>query len=63
MKQYYYIISAESARRLGVTAFRRGNEELGYLVTSGDLVTAADDIRRDAVQVTEKEAFEFIEQL
>lgn len=63
MIQYYYIISAESARKLGVTDFRRGNEDMGYLVTPGDLVTAADDIRRDAVQVTEKEAFEFVEQL
>ena len=63
MKQYYYIISAESARRLGVTAFRRGNEKNGYLVTSGDLVTAADDVRKDAARVTEKKAFEFIEQL
>jgi len=63
MKQYYYIISAESARKLGVTAFRRGNEEKGYLVTSGDLVTAADDIWSSATRVTEKEAFEFVEQL
>lgn len=34
----YYIIKAELAGILGLTAYRYGNREAGYLVNQGDLV-------------------------
>jgi hypothetical protein len=34
----YYIITAELALELGLTAYRHGNNKNGYLVNRGDLV-------------------------
>lgn len=59
----YYIISAEDARRLGVTAYREGNATDGYLVHAGDLSCATRDFYDRAIEVTEKEAVEFVKSL
>lgn len=52
----YYLISARDASRLEVTDFRQGNNEVGYIVTSGDLVTATEDILSAAKELTADEA-------
>lgn len=59
----YYIISSKDAQTLGVTTFRRGNANKGYVVTVGDLATAPDHIRKTARPVSEKEAEQFINEL
>ena len=59
----YYIVSAEDAGRLGVTAYREGNERKGYLIHSEDLMFATDDFLDRATEVTEKEAVEFVKNL
>lgn len=63
MKTRYYIISAQDAMFLGVTEYRRGNAEKGYIVNGGDLATAPQQIKNNAQEVTEQEALIFIEQL
>lgn len=63
MRQLYYIISSEDAHKLGVTAFRKGDNVRGYVVTVGDLVTAPEEIRDSALPVSEKEAERFIKEL
>ena len=63
IKLKYYIISAEDACRLGVTAYRRGTSEKGYLVNSDDFACATDDFLQRAELVTEKEAVEFVKSL
>ncbi len=62
-KLKYYIINGEDACRLGVTAYRRGNPERGYLVNSDDFACATEDFLQRAVLVTEKEAVEFVKTL
>ena len=62
-KLHYYIISAADAHRLGVTAFREGNEKDGYLVHTGDFACATDDFLERALPVTETEAVEFVKSL
>lgn len=62
-KLKYYIVSADDARRLGVTAYRQGNEKDGYLVHSGDFVCATEDFLERAIEVTENEAVEFVKSL
>ena len=62
-KLKYYIISAEDARRLGVTPYREGNSENGYLVHSGDFACATADFMERAIEVTEKEGLEFVKTL
>ena len=62
-KLKYYIISAEDARRIGVTAFRQGSSRDGYLVHSDDFACATADFRERAQEVTENEALEFINSL
>lgn len=63
MNTKYYIIKADHARMVGVTDFRQGNEEKGYVVNGGDLVTAPQDVRTEAREVTEQEALEFVSNL
>lgn len=63
MKTSYYIISSRDARVLGVTGFRNGNTEKGYVVTVGDLVTASEQIMKSAKPVSEQEAEKFIKEL
>lgn len=63
MRTHYYIISAQDARFLGVTEYRRGNTEVGFLVHGGDLETAPEQIKAAAREVTENEALKFIEGL
>jgi hypothetical protein len=62
-KLKYYIISADDARRLGVTAYREGNSKDGYLVHTGDFACATEDFLERALEVTEKEAVEFVKSL
>ncbi len=62
-KLQYYIISADDARRLGVTDFREGNEKDGYLVHTGDFACATQDFYERAMEVTEKEAVDFVKSL
>lgn len=62
-KLKYYIISADDARRLGVTDYREGNSKDGYLVHSGDFACATEDFLERALEVTEKEAVEFVKSL
>ncbi|MBQ8453295.1 MAG: hypothetical protein IJ539_05890 [Prevotella sp.] len=62
-KLKYYIISADDARRLGVTAYRQGNARKGYMVHSGDFACATEDFMERALEVTEKEAVEFVKAL
>ena len=62
-KLKYYIISADDARRLGVTDYREGNSIDGYLVDSGDFGCASEDFLERALEVTEKEAVEFVKSL
>ena len=62
-KLKYYIVSADDARRLGVTAYRQGHEKDGYLVHSGDFVCATEDFLERAMEVTENEAVEFVKSL
>lgn len=52
----YYLISAQDASRLEVTDFRQGNNEIGYIVTPGDLVSATEDILSAAKELTADEA-------
>lgn len=59
----YYIIPAEDAQRLGVTRFRKGNAEHGYVVTPGDLSGADAGILQRARKVTERQALNFIKKL
>lgn len=33
----YYLITAALAHKLGVTSYRIGNEDTGYVVTAGDM--------------------------
>ena len=63
MKTKYYIISAQDAHQLGITSFRQGNAQKGYLVNVGDLSTATQNIIARAQEVTEQEALAFIETL
>jgi hypothetical protein len=62
-KLKYYIISADDAHRLGVTAYREGNSKDGYLVHSGDFACATEDFMERALEVNEKEAVEFVKSL
>ena len=62
-KLQYYIISADDARRLGVTAYREGNATDGYLVHTGDFACATQDFMERALPVTENEAVEFVKSL
>lgn len=62
-KLRYYIISADDAGRLGVTGYREGNAEDGYLVHSDDFACATEDFLQRAIKVTEKEAVEFVKTL
>jgi len=59
----YYLITAESAHALNVAKYRKGSKKTGYIVTSGDLVTADDSIRKEAKPVSEKEAMEIIKNI
>ena len=52
----YYLISARDASRLEVTDFRQGNNEVGYIVTPGDLASATEDILSAAKELTADEA-------
>ena len=63
MKTKYYIISATHAGRLGLTAIRKGNHDKGYLVNGGDLLTASEQIKEAAEEVSSKEARDFISEL
>ena len=62
-KLKYYIISADDARRLGVTGYRQGNAKEGYLVHAGDFACATEDFLERALEVKEKEAVEFVKSL
>lgn len=62
-KLKYYIISADDARRLGVSGYREGNAHEGYLVHSDDFACATDDFLERALEVTETEAVEFVKSL
>ena len=62
-KLKYYIISADDAQRLGVTSYREGNSEDGYLVHSGDFACATEDFLERAIEVTEKEGMDFVKSL
>lgn len=59
----YYIIGSDDAHRLGVTGFRQGNARDGYLVHSDDFACATQDFMQRAIEVTEKEAVEFVKSL
>lgn len=59
----YYLITAKAAQQLNVMRFRRGSTEVGYIVTSGDLVTADDSILKEARRISEREALEIIKKL
>lgn len=59
----YYIITVEDAVALNLTDYRRGSSEKGYVVTSGDLVTASQSIKDRAKEVTLSEAKAFIKAL
>lgn len=63
MNTKYYIISYEDARQMGVTEFRLGSPEKGYIVNSGDFGVVNGEIQERAQEVSEKEAKEFIEKL
>ncbi len=63
MKAVYYIINADDALTLGLAEIRRGNNEEGYVVNAGDLVTAPEEIKDRARLVSEREAIEFINKL
>jgi len=63
MTTKYYIISADNARTLGVTSFRNGSEEKGYLVNDSDVEYAPGNIRREAREVSVQEAKEFVKNL
>ena len=63
MNTKYYIISNEDARQMGVTEFRLGSPEKGYIVNSGDFGVVNGEILARAQEVSEKEAKEFIEKL
>lgn len=56
----YYLIPATDADMLGLTECRRGNQESGYVVTTGDLCTAPADMRDSATEMTEAEAVDYI---
>ena len=62
-KLKYYIISHDDAVRIGVTQYRRGTPQDGYVVHSGDFACATEDFLERAVEVTEEEASEFIKSL
>ncbi len=62
-KIQYYIITAEDAKRIGVTEYRQGNEKDGYLVHGGDFLCATDDFMERALPVSETEAKEFVKSL
>lgn len=59
----YYLISNKAAEQLGVTGFRQGSREKGYLVNVGDLATASDSIREGAQEMTVMEALNFLNEL
>lgn len=59
----YYIISHDDALRLGVTKYRQGTPKDGYVVHSDDFACATADFLERAVEVTEKEAVEFVKKL
>ena len=59
----YYIISHTDACRLGVTQYRQGNPQAGYVVHSGDFACATEDFLERAQPVSEKEALDFIKAL
>ena len=59
----YYIISHRDAARLGLTGYRQGTPEKGYVVHSGDFVGATEDFLERAQLVSEQEALNFIKTL
>ena len=63
MTTKYYIISADDARLIGVTEFRNGNEEKGYVVNGGDIEKAPRNVKRKARLVSENEALDFVSNL
>lgn len=63
MKSNYYIISADHARLLGVTDFRYGSEQDGYIVNGGDLAVATQDVWNEALPVSEHEAEQFVQRI
>ena len=62
-KLKYYIISHDDALRLGVAQYRQGTPQDGYVVHSDDCACATADFLERAVEVTEKEAVEFVKSL
>lgn len=59
----YYIVSHDDALHLGVTQYRQGTPDEGYLVHSGDFACATEDFMERALPVSEKEAMDFINSL
>lgn len=59
----YYIISHTDACRLGVSQYRQGNPDVGYVVHSGDFACATEDFLERAQLVSEQEALDFIKTL
>lgn len=55
----YYVITASAAQEMRLTSFRRRTKE-GYIVTSGDMVTAPEHVKKEAMEVTEQQAKELL---
>lgn len=61
----YYLIPFVLASKLGVTGFRHGNSNVGYVVTAGDLVPLGIEVAKaaGAVAMSEAEAINVINKL
>lgn len=55
----YYVITAAAAQEMKLTLFRRRTKG-GYIVTSGDMVTAPEHVWQEAREVTELQAKELL---
>lgn len=58
----YYRIPKKLAERLGVTQYRTGNADYGYVVNAGDFapVGTAEAVKCGAEKLTEKEAIRIV---
>ena len=59
----YYLIPAAIASEHGLDRIRRGNKERGYVVNIGDCVCMTDEQKGQLVEITRREAAEFVESL
>ncbi len=62
MSTKYYVIPENIAKELGLTPYRRHNENMEYLVNSGDLVVYGIEkaVDEGAMELTVEEAKTFI---